>query len=218
MSSHINAEIVISEDFDCLQKIGTPIGSGTQSVVFQPHELFQTKKFQDDQVLIVTKELEKFDLLRVLFEDTCAKVTKIKDKDLSSEAQDIVYEMEPFGWNFFYVTKLEPSTLTELNLACQVIEEISKRHWSTRYTPKSLPVTDILEEIGLLYYEYSTSDDIDMEPSDIDKDVIGSVEKALISLKSSSIEDSFTLDLHNEQFAVLNNELLCIDPVLFTML
>lgn len=194
------ALIQLSKIID-IDYIGTVIGAGFQTIVFRPEYYFKQKDLGlEIPCLIITKEQEKYKLTKKILG---SKVKKLNKKEFYDDFLEIILFLEKIGWNLFYMEKLEKYYFDDNSKAFKVFYEFGKD-------------TDnlICNKNNIYYYLENFKAYIDKyKPKE--KGLYLALKKSFNAIKNSNINSEFQIDIHSEQFLMLENKLVCIDPVLF---
>jgi len=195
-----NALIQLNQLID-IDYIGTVIGAGFQTIVFQPEYYFkQNNVGLNNPCLIITKEQEKYKLTKKILG---SKVKKLNKKEFYDEFLETILLLENNGWNIFYMEKLEPYYFNDNSKAFKVFYEFGR------------DTNNLICNKNNVYYYLENFKEYINKYKPKEKGLYLALKKAFNALKNSNIKSEFQIDIHCDQFLMCENKLVCIDPVLF---
>lgn len=188
--------------------IGSVVDYGAFSVYLEKLSLFKNEK---NLVLVITKDKYKFNFLNKIYKIHAISIEAFTEDNLSFEEMDIFYTLQAFGWQFFYVQKVESFDSFEQTPIIKSLMKVTENCRFVEITGAQLNVHSVIENIkdcALTNFEFSESDLTEEE-----NEVIEAIKESLEVVKLVSKKDFFRLDLHEKQFIKHNGVLICIDPV-----
>lgn len=194
-----------------LKMYGEMIGAGQYSIIIKVSNEWNTSDIKKP-VMVITRDLTKFELLSNIFKNTEVKIERIsKDEELYPdqilEFEFLKHEMDV---DIFYMTELEQYQMTEDS--AEMLRGFSEGYWESRYKTKSLngeAIKDDLEAEAL-----NLEDMLEYQIEDKEQ-VITAVVESFNALNELSNNYEVGYDLHDEQFVCYNDRVYCVDPVVF---
>lgn len=215
--SHLLRENNLNGD---LSLFGDILDFGSFSVYFENVKpIFRDSNFDDNLVLVLTKDLEKKDFLTKLYSKH--KDIRVLDLDFNSldfDSMLTLTTLEAFGWHYFYVEKLIPNQFkNENSFGIQSLMSITKATNHFSITIKQLNPFSVIESMKEKALELALESGFeDYEFNFEEEEAYNAIFESLNLLKNSLNKDiEFRLDLHANQFVRYNEELICMDPVEF---
>lgn len=188
--------------------IGSVVDYGAFSVYLEKLSLFKNEK---NLVLVITKDKYKFNFLNKIYRNHGISIEAFTEDNLSFEEMDIFYTLQAFGWQFFYVQKVESFDTFEQTPIIKSLMKVTENCRVVEITGAQLNVHSVIENIkdcALTNFDFSESNLTEEE-----NEVLEAIKESLEVVKTVSKKDFFRLDLHEKQFIKHNGVLICIDPV-----
>ena len=207
--------------------IGNILSYGSQTVVVEPINNYSEI---EEPVLIITKEYQKNDLAKRLFED---KKCMIEEVEFTNKIEkEIFEELEENEWYFYYSNKGEKLDFHNQMPIFQALEIVTSNHWKKEYNSYTFPEENLIKEIIVEFEKFFEENRIDnlkfmntkktkesfekttKEEYKESLDIIDSIKHAFSTVKKIENE-KYVIDLHADQFLSFNGKIVCVDPILF---
>lgn len=188
--------------------IGEIVDYGAFSVYIENLNLFKNK---NNLMLVITKDQHKYKFLNKIYKVHDIKIEDFSEDNLSFEEMDIFYSLQAYGWQFFYVQKVQSFDSFEQTPIIKSLMKVTENCRVVEITGSQLNVYSVIENIkdcAATNFNYSESDLTEEE-----SEVLEAIKESLEVVKTVSKKDFFRLDLHEKQFIKHNGVLICIDPV-----
>lgn len=188
--------------------IGSVVDYGAFSVYLEKLSLFKNEK---NLVLVITKDKYKFNFLNKIYKIHAISIEAFTEDNLSFEEMDIFYTLQAFGWQFFYVQKVESFDSFEQTPIIKSLMKVTENCRVVEITGAQLNVHSVIENIkdcALTNFDFSENNLTEEE-----NEVLEAIKESLEIVKTVSKKYFFRLDLHEKQFIKHNGVLICIDPV-----
>lgn len=184
--------------------LGRVISAGFNSVVIKPYNEYQEDGLNiKNPVLIITLESQKYEFMRKLVGRKCKKVN-LKKIDSMDYCRQILEVIKDHGFTIFYMERFEEPKMF-FNPSAQLTKVFRKFAERFRDSYSRYDLDYFYDEIKFLFQQYNCKE----------KEVLRAIKQSFNALKKTSIDDNFSVDLHEKQFLSCNGKIICVDPVLF---
>jgi len=224
IGSNIFETYIEKMSFFGIEETPTIIGKGMESIIFE---------YNENMVVVLTQEKSKLNFLATLSNETGVfDIKKIKEKNFPFEEclKNVFLDKDIFSC--FFMTK---GVVYDLDIIESMFENISSiprlSDYLAEFTTQEFEsvsihnkndLNDIKCELERLEESFMKSLFLsEVEASkmrdyiDFSKKVFSSIQMSIKCLNDIDFKDTFILDLHNEQFLMFGEEVICTDPVMF---
>ncbi len=193
-----------------IENIGSIIDYGAFSIYFE-----KLKMFQNDTglILVITKDKLKYKFLSKLYKKHGIKIEALDEDSLEFQDLDTYYTLQSFGWEFFYVEKVQGFSDFKQTPIIKSLMKVTENCRPVEINGTQLNTYSVRMNIidcAISNFEHSGREE---DFSEEEAEVLEAIEEALKIVKEVSKKDFFRLDLHENQFIKHNGQIICIDPV-----
>lgn len=193
-----------------ISNIGDIIDYGAFSVYIEKLKMFKNDK---GLILVITKDKLKFKFLSKLYKKYGIQIESLNEDNLEFQDLDTYYTLQSFGWEFFYVEKVQGFNSFKQTPIIKSLMKVTENCRPVEINGAQLNTYSVRMNIidcAISNFEHSGREE---DFSEEEAEVLEAIEEALKIVKEVSKKDFFRLDLHENQFIKHNGQIVCIDPV-----
>ncbi len=205
MRNRPSAEIIDTYNIEAL---GSIIGSGAFTIAIEPFYFIKNHSKLKNPILIISKDKFKKRIANALFKGF---VEEVKIENLSDDYRYIFEELKEYNIEYFFMEKIQETYLNFKNID-RALTNIQRNYQNSPFDLNHFSVEIFINDIK---DEYKHIFQKDIKKNKNDVLILNSIKRSLNKIKRLNVKDLCVLDIHSEQFGLLNGKIVCYDCLNF---